>query len=364
MKKRIVGFFLLAFVLFFAFSTFASAQSQEITDGILEEFSQIIPQESEVKVDDSLLQGIGFEALLGDILSVVSGEWGSVASFFLMLMGFAVITAVADGAWISDTPQLRRNVSAAVAAIASVSIFSSLDSVINTVREGFGSVLDFFSLLIPIFTATSASSGAVGCATVQATNMSITLAVLEKICTGALLPLVFALFSLALATSFGDGGIASVARGVKSAFMWVSGIVCTVLVAAMALQSLLASANDTAALRAAKYAASGMIPIVGNTVASALSTLAGGLALVKSTVGVGAIAVIISIALAPLVSLLLYRLAFSVAIIFLEFFGSEGGARCFSAFRTALDALSAVYSVSVIVCIIEIVIFLKSGGVV
>ena len=115
-------------------------------------------------------------------------------------------------------------------------------------------------------------------------------------------------------------------------------------------------------VEAGQYAASGMIPIVGNTVASTLATLAGGLALVKSTVGVGAIAVIISLALAPLVSLLLYRLAFTVAIVFLELFGSCDGVRSFSAFRSALDALSAVYSVSVVVCIIEIVIFLKSGG--
>ena len=362
MKKRIFCFLFLSILLFLFFSASASAQSQEITDGILNDFSEIIPEESDVTLDDSLLSGVGFEGLLGDILSAALGEWGGVSAFFLMLMGFAVITAIAEGTWASDNPLLRRNVSAAVAAIASVSIFTSLYSVVDTVREGLVSVLDFFALLIPIVTATGAASGAVESAAVHATNMSITLSVLQKVCTGALLPLVFALFSLALASSVGEGGIASVARGIKNTFMWGMGIVCTALVGSIALQSMLASAGDNATLRAVKYAASGMIPIVGNTVASTLATLAGGLALVKSTVGVGAIAVIISLALAPLVSLLLYRLAFTVAIVFLELFGSCDGVRSFSAFRSALDALSAVYSVSVVVCIIEIVIFLKSGG--
>ena len=362
MKRRLIFALFLAVALFLAAPLFAYAESEDAAEGILGDFSEIVPPESGVDIDGDLLGTVGFEAILGSILAALSGEGGGAFSFFTILFGFAVIMAVSEGVWISDNPLLKRNVSAAVSAIASVSIFSSLYGVMTGVREGLSSVLDFFSALIPVLTATNAATGAVGSAAVQATNMTITLSILQKLCTGALLPLVFALFSLALASSFGEGGLASVARGIKSTFTWGVGIICTVLAAAIALQSLLASASDNATLRAARYAASGMIPIVGNTVASALATLAGGLAFVKSTVGVGSVAVILSIALAPLVSILLYRLAFSASIIFLEFVGADNGARCYSAFRVALDALAAVYSLSVVICIIEIIIFIKGGA--
>jgi stage III sporulation protein AE len=124
---------------------------------------------------------------------------------------------------------------------------------------------------------------------------------------------------------------------------------------------MIASASDTAYLRAAKYAASGMIPIVGGTVSSALATLAGGLSYVKSAVGVSAALVIVLTAISPMVALLLYRLAFSFCLSILEFMGSSGGVRVFSAFRTAFDTLISVYAVSAVVYITEIVIFLKCG---
>ena len=147
----------------------------------------------------------------------------------------------------------------------------------------------------------------------------------------------------------------------KSFFSWGIGILCAVSTAALAIQSVVASAKDSASLRAARYAASGLIPIVGSTVASALSTLAGGLAYAKSTVGATSIAVILTLALVPLASLLMYRLALSLVITFLNFADCSGGVRCFSAFRSALDSLTAIYSLSMIVCILEIVIFMKSG---
>ena len=48
-------------------------------------------------------------------------------------------------------------------------------------------------------------------------------------------------------------------------------------------------------------------------------------------------------------------------IIFLEFLDSVGGVRCFSAFRSALDAIISVYALSVLLCTVELVIFIKSG---
>ncbi|MBQ9733923.1 MAG: hypothetical protein IJV74_06790, partial [Clostridia bacterium] len=80
-----------------------------------------------------------------------------------------------------------------------------------------------------------------------------------------------------------------------------------------------------------------------------------------SSVGSASVVMSLILSLAPLVSILLYRLAFSICIIFLEFSGSSGGVRCFSAFKSALDALIAVYSMSTLVCIVELVVFVRGG---
>lgn len=359
MKKKVIAlvFFLLLFSLF---AVGASATEEEL----LTDFYSIIPDEYAQAGEDELISNIGFEAIVGDISAALSDTRGTAVSFFMLLFGFAVLISVASGInelGISMKNSTGQAAEAAVITLSSAVIFSSLYGVIDTVRQSLETLCDFFGSLLPIATAVLTASGAVSSAAVQATNMNITVAIIGRVCVGVLLPLSFLLFTLAMISSLGGGGIASVAKGIKGIFMWGVGIVCTVSSAAIAMQSVVASAADSASLRAARYAASGMIPIVGSTVSSALGTLCGGLAFVKSTIGATSIAVILSIVLVPLVSLLAYRLAFSLCIIFLEFLDSTGGVRCFSAFRSALDAIISVYALSVLLCTVELVVFIKGG---
>ena len=356
--KRVIRVLLVSL---FMIAFFAMPASAAESDEILGDFSEIIPDEIGAESGEELVAGIGFEAIIQEIAGAISDGTGRAAAFFLMLFGFAVVMTACDFVPFADDTGTGKCLRVAVSMVASVSIFTSLYEVCTTVRDSLEEVVDFFSSVIPILTLISTSSGAVGTASAQASNMNITLSLIEKFCTGALLPTAFAIFALSFAGSMSDDGGASVARGVKSIFMWGTGAVSATLAASIAMQSVVASASDNATLRAARYAASGMIPIVGSTVSSALSTLGGGLAFAKSTVGAASVAVILMLTLAPLVSLLLYRLAFSTCLVFLQYAGSVGGVRCFSAFKSALDALIAVYSMSTLVLVVELVIFIKGG---
>ncbi len=342
-------------ILFSLFSVNAFADEGE---DILEEFSGILPDGVDA---EDVASELGIEAILGEIIAAISDKAGDAVGFLLLLIGFAVVISLSSHASFGIDGALDSSVQVTVCAVATSSIFVALYDVCESVANGLTSVVDFFSSAIPIFTLISTSSGATSTAGAQAFNMNLTLAVIEKVCTGALLPMSFAVFSLGFVASASEGGVGNIAKGVKGVFMWGVGIVSTVLAAVVAMQSVVASAADNATLRAARYAASGMIPIVGSTVASAISTLGGGMTYLKSTVGMGSVAAILVISIAPLVSLLLYRLAISLSLIYLEFSGSAGGVRCYSAFRGALDTLIAVYSASVLVCIIEIAVFVKGG---
>ena len=127
------------------------------------------------------------------------------------------------------------------------------------------------------------------------------------------------------------------------------------------MQGLIASSADGAYLRAAKFAASGTIPVVGSAVSSLLGTLGGGLAIMKSAVGGVSVYLLLSYSLAPLIILLLYKLCLALATMILEFSGSGGGVRVFSAFSSSLDAVIAVYVTSCAVYLSEILIFVRCG---
>jgi hypothetical protein len=162
-------------------------------------------------------------------------------------------------------------------------------------------------------------------------------------------------------TAFGNSGVEAVGRGVRNLFMWLVGITTALITGTLALQTLIDTASDSTAMRAARYAASGMIPVVGSTVSGALSTLAAGLTYAKSFIGVGAILVIVTFALSPLIMLLLYRFALSAVIIFSDFVGIGGGAKIFGAYRFVIDSVVTLYALSALVYVLEIILFIKCG---
>ncbi len=353
-------FSVLMFVLLFLLFSVPTAASNEECDGYWQDFLENVPEDA-LQGGEEELSGIGIDTLLGELFSALGGGFGEAVPLLLLLFGTAVLMTASEAASPFECKAFSAQISAGVVSVCSLFIFGKLMPLIISAKESLEELSVFFSGLVPVMSGILLAGGNAASSASQAMNMNITLAVVSLALSKLLLPICFTLFSLALVGSFDGGHISSIARSVKSLFMWILGIGTAVIIAAVSMQSVISGAQDSAYLRAAKYAASGMIPIVGSTVSSALSTLAGGLSYVKSTVGVSAVFVVAVMSLAPLIKLLLSRFAFSVSISFLEFVGAQTGAKVFSAFRAALDALIALYAAVSVVYIAELVVFLKSG---
>ena len=88
----------------------------------------------------------------------------------------------------------------------------------------------------------------------------------------------------------------------------------------------------------------------------------GGVGYVRGIVGGGAIAALVALALAPLVSLLLYRACFGIAGLFLGMCSKGEGERVLASFAFALDSLIAVYALTVTVYVLQLAVFMKGGA--
>ena len=366
--KKIKVFILFLLILFCTGITVSASETgnEEVfgkeINTLIDDFLNSVPQEAGLDLErDHLSEGIGFDRFLISITDAIEGKQPELLKFFATVFGFAIVCVVCEF-WTYSSQSSRKNTETAVLAVMAASIYPHMYSVFCEVREGLISVCAFFGSAMPALTAITTASGAVKSAGVQAMNMSIVLGAVGSGAVKLLLPLSFCMLALALISSFGEGRIQSISKAIKNIFTFGLGIVSAVSSAIIALQSVIAGASDSAALRAARYAASGLIPVVGSSVSAALSTLAGGLAYAKSTVGAVAIFVLLVLAIVPLITLLLYRLIFSVSVFFLEFVDSSGGVRCFQAFRSAIDAVISVYVMSILVFIIQFIVFMKGGA--
>lgn len=333
-----------------------SAAAANGTDELLKDFSAVIPDRFKPMLQDaeSIRESISTHSLSELLISELAGEKSALASFFLFFVGICVISSVAAVYRHGRDSIGHFGIFTIATSVLLTKISALLLSVISSLKEANA----FFSSLIPIFCAVNASGGGAGTASAQATGMSVTVSLVSAVASRLLPFVAVTVFFLEILNLLGlDTGIA---KSIKGVYTKTLGAVTFILAIVLSFQTVIASASDGIAIRAAKYGVANMIPIVGSTVSSALSALSGGLAYVKSVVGVGAVAVIVYIFLSPLVLLLLYRMAIVVAVSLEGYFGMGEGSLG-APFLGIMDCIIASYSLCAALYVFEIILFIRYG---
>ena len=330
----------------------------EKTECVLDSFKDILPDGfSELYDPDESAYSLGIDFLLEGFIREVRGEMGEVAIFLLSLLGLAMMMALSSIAhW-----EVAGCTRAAVCTVCASVILDRIFALSEVIGESLSEINTFFAALIPIVASVNALGVSAGAATTQAAGMSITLRIYSFFSGNFLFSFVGIMLIIAALGAMDPSTFGKIASSVRKTFMIFMGLLTTCIGATFSLQSLIVSSTDSTALRGARYAVSGMIPIVGGTISSALGTLIGAVSYLKGAIGGGAIAAIIALALAPLVTLILYRTCFSIAIFFLGVCGADYSEGILSSFAFAIDALIAVYTLTVTIYVAQLVAFVKGG---
>ena len=332
--------------------------AETLIEGYISDFNNTLPDEYDyLSESDRIIDAASPKSLLSYVIGAISGERGEILKFFLTLLGSVALTSAASFCH----EKLSTQAQTAVGIICSILIFSYMRPLIDSVTEGISKISGFFASLIPITLGITSLGGGAATASAQAVGMYTALSTVGGL--GGEIFIALGAFGLAMSllSAFGNEGIASVCRGLRGLFGWLTGIFTALITAAFSLQTLVASSVDSASMRAVRYAASGLIPVVGSTVSGAISTLASGLSYAKGIIGGGAIVVIVYMALSPLAVLLIYRLALTLATVFSDFSGAAVASRIFSSYRYALDMTVTVYALSALIYLFEIIIFTIIG---
>jgi stage III sporulation protein AE len=326
-------------------------------DEYISEFQDIIPDEmGEVDIENGTADRLGIEGIFHEIISVISGERTRIFSFFLSLIGIIALSSLGSLV-LGEMSEVVRSV---IGIMSSMAVFQIVSSLVNEVLGSLDKISSFFSSFIPISVALTALGGGESTAVVQGSGMYISLSLLSRLGGGVFSSVCAFGLASALLSPLGGQIISSISSAVRSIFTRTLGIFTAIITAAFSLQTLVSSSADSATMRAARYMASGLIPVVGSTVSGALSTLASGMSYAKGIIGGGAIAVILFFAISPLVVLLLYRLSLTVAITLSQMLSADCGV-IFTAYRSALDMALALYALSTLIYLFEIIVFIKSG---
>ncbi len=357
-KRKCVSF---VFFFFGAAMLFACRTQAVAEEALLEDLQALLPPPLRTETTEELLSRIGVRGLVEEIRASLSGQGSEVLSFLLLCLGSAVLICAA--AHCTADASLSGLLEALSAAMMGIAIFEPLRECALATEQMLSQTAVFFGAAAPILHGITLAAGGVQSAAAGAMGAEITLYIVQFFFAELVMPIVSVIFALGLVCTLGEEGaaLASLSGSVKRLFLWVLGFGSTLLGAALSLQTVLAAGADSTAMRTAKYAATGLLPLVGSAVSASLSTLATGLSFVKTTAGVSVVAALLLLCVPLLLRLLLYRFCLDAAVGFSELLGIRGASRMLSAFRGAMDALVAVSAISSVLFLLQSILFLHSG---
>ncbi len=255
-----------------------------------------------------LAERLDGKAALSEVLGVTLNALPSAVSLMCRVLGLVILCAVTKRVTESASGRLAAGAELCSAAVFLAAFLSVGADSLYEVERFFDRICGLVRSMIPITGAVWAMGGNVSAATVGTASLYGILSAAGEFCSATVMPVCCVMAVTAVSSALSGGSLLSGFSGaVKKIYNFAVGILMTVLVFALGAQTSLASAADTAAARGAKLVSSTVIPVIGGAVGDTLRTVAGSAQYIKSVVGVGGIALILSLTLPTLVSLLLFR---------------------------------------------------------
>ena len=278
-------------------------QSQNDVSDAIDSYYSSLPSEIlsalPVSLKDELKNGEGAPSVDGAfavrlVLKCVSRCLGDVAPFItalaLTVMLTSVISSLGDG--ITDKP--LSTVGAVAVASVSVTAIVPLVKEVKTAMTLMGAVVKG---IIPAVSLVGASSAQPSLTAVNASWLSILLALITKLNEEILAPAVTLCLAFSVSGALNRGGamaISGLGAVVKRCIVFVTTLISTALTVIMSFQTVLAKSSDTVLLRSLRFAAGSVVPVVGGTVSEVAGGYLSGISAVRGALGtVCAVSVVI-----------------------------------------------------------------------
>ena len=277
-----------------------------------------LPEEAEAALPPELLEQTQSAGLTDGVADHLWGQlrfawdesWAGALRRAAELMIAVILCAAAEG-FGTGAAQLAPYCGVlAVTALSAGEVHSFLGLGAQTVNELAASA----KLLLPTLAAAMASGGLVTsagawqAATVFACDGMIEMA--ERV----LLPLIYCFVGVSAAgVLLPESNLEQLAEGLRKAISWALCALVGLFTAFLSLSSVLTGAADRTAVKAARLAISGAVPVVGRILSDAAESVLAGAGALRGSIGVLGIAAIFSTALAPLVRLGMQYLLYQAA---------------------------------------------------
>lgn len=223
-------------------------------------------------------------------------------------------------------------------------------------RETISQIALLSKALLPTLAATTAATGGVTAASVRQVAAVFFSDILLTVIQGVLLPAVYLFIGVSAAGAVLEGDtMESIGALLKKVVTWCLGGLLTLFTGYITVSGAVAGAADQQAVRLAKAAVSGAVPVVGSILADAAETVLAGAGVLRATVGgFGALAVL-ALCLVPFLRLGCQYLLYQGAALVAQTAGPKKLTGLLSALGDAFGLVLAMNAASATLLLISLV---------
>lgn len=262
--------------------------------------------------------GLSLDEGLQSIVDTGSGElFGVVRKAVrsgVLLLVVVLLCALADGMKAAGQLGGGIDVVAVAGALAVTAVaVADVNTLIGLGREALDNMNMFSKVLLPTITAAAAASGAPSGAAARQLATVLFSDVLMSLITNLLIPLVYAYIAASTAyAALGNEGLKRIGGVLKWVVTTVLTSVLIIFVGYLTVSGVIAGTADAATVKAAKFAVSSVVPVVGGILSDAAETVLVGASVLRNTVGVFGMLTVLGICLVPFLQLGIHYLAYKL----------------------------------------------------
>lgn len=227
-------------------------------------------------------------------------------------------------------------------------------------RDVIYEISNYGKLLLPVMAASLAAQGGVtGAAGIYAGTLLFD-TVLTSAITNLLIPMVYVFIALAIAGGSFESEALKEGKGfVKWLMTWVLKIILYVFTGYIAITGVVSGTADAAAVKAAKIAISGFVPVVGGIISDASETILVSAGLMKNTVGIYGLLAVTAVWIGPFLQIGVQYVLLKLTAAAGGVIGGKSGGGLLKDLCSAMGFLLAMTGAVCLMLLISIVCFMK-----
>ncbi len=222
---------------------------------------------------------------------------------------------------------------------------------------------EYEKLLLPIMTAALSSQGYATTSAALYTGTLIFNTVLTSLISKLLIPMVYIFLCLAIADSaIHEDIIANLKRFTKWLMTWGLKIILYTFTGYITITGVISGSADATAVKAAKIAINGVVPVVGGILSDASEAVLVSAGTVKNAVGIYGLFAILSLCISPFLRIGIQYLILKLTAAVSGMLGSKKAVALLSDFTSAMGIILAMTGTVCLLILISTVCFMKGAA--